>query len=135
MHMFLATRGIKHDVDRFITILQGQFLSYSKSNVQLSVRPFQLWELIFPEEHLQTVWRTVQTNQELPNWMNKMIRIPLKAKKIPKFKVEGKSLPFYKNNIATYPIGIKEDDHWPKGKKATFTDGSGEVDLSGLEQL
>ena len=125
MHLFMMTRGIKPEVDRFITELQGKVLPWGKGAIQLSVRPFQMWELVFPKEHLGTVYRTVETGHEKicnsPQF--KFLRTAVRGKKIPNISKEGSKLLNYKQNIATYPFGIKEDN--------LFTTG----DFKGLEEL
>ena len=71
MHTYLLTRGIKHEVDQFITELQGKYLPFkwrdlnNKDNqlqdtmVQLGVRPIQLWELVYPEESRDVIMTTL----------------------------------------------------------------------------
>mgnify|MGYP001592748804 CR=1 FL=1 len=65
MHLYIATRGQKGKVDDFISDLQAQYFPYRYSPhdpmgfLQLGVRPLQLWELAFPEEHLQEVLATL----------------------------------------------------------------------------
>ena len=71
MHTYLLTRGIKHEVDQFITELQGKYLPFKWRNVndkdskiqdtmvQLGVRPIQLWELVYPEESRDVIMMTL----------------------------------------------------------------------------
>jgi len=118
------TRGIKHDVDRFITELQGKYLPYEyakgeKALVQFSVRPIQLWEFVFPEEHLQTVMKTLFDDTTTRNkgfsyakrndkylWA---LRTALNSQKFPKITPDDVPMPVYKNNIEIEGIGIKKD--------------------------
>lgn len=70
MHLLIAVRGIKHEQDRFINELSTRYLPFPKyhddkfplgtAHVQLSVRPICLYELVFPEEHLNTVIATTK---------------------------------------------------------------------------
>ena len=54
MHLVIATRGYKPDVDRFITELQGKYFPYKCDAgtyaVGMNVQPIQLWSLNFPKE-------------------------------------------------------------------------------------
>ena len=123
------TRGIKHDVDRMISDLQAQYFPYKfkdpKDNVdkemllQLSVRPIQLWELGFPEPELNNVLSMLYNGDPIPKhhtFAQKMrlevLRKMLQAKKIPKYDEWKECLkrPIYKDNVAIYPIGTKEDE-------------------------
>lgn len=125
MHAYVITRGIKHDVDRFITELQGKYLPYEhqpgKSGLlQFSVRPIQLWEMVFPEPHLQAVMKTLfegttrNGNLSYSNLNDKylgMLRIALRADKFPKLDPKALNLPVYKENIEVAGIGIKKDEY------------------------
>ncbi len=66
MHIDFITRGIKHDVDRFINELSCQYLPYmhkmnakgelvdkplEKGALQVRVCPLQLWDVSFPKEY------------------------------------------------------------------------------------
>ena len=72
----MMTRGVKHGVDQFITQLQGKYLPFKwrmnkegkldhkgemieNGHTQLQVRPIQLWEIVFPEEHKDIVLNTI----------------------------------------------------------------------------
>lgn len=120
MHLYLITRGIKHDVDRFINDLQAQyypFKSKSKENlhVQLAVRPMQLWELVMPEDQLPSVQKMIfdknTSIRKLHEVKLAVFRKMLGAKKIPKFDEKLPTRIIYKENIGLYPIGIKKDHY------------------------
>ena len=112
------TRGIKHDVDRFVNDMQAQYFPYGKTGIwaQLSMRPIQLWEIVFPEEQLPVLVKTIGCDAEVTPGMSKylaLLRKPLKAKKLPKMDLKDTPWrPLYKENVAMYPIGIKEDKRW-----------------------
>ena len=121
----MMTRGIKHEVDRFISDLQAQYFPY-KSNkknlwVQLGVRPIQLWEIALPKESLQEVMATIfksQTDIDNSAGHKQMMvfRKLLKAKKMPKLIAKERRLMYNPETVARYPIGIKEDKGtWEKG--------------------
>lgn len=129
MHLYLMTRGIKHCVDWFIRDLQAQYFPYGEPGnyVQLSVRPVQLWEVVFPKEAFNEVCGTILNSTEnrkdigLPM---AALRKALGAKKLP--KLDFTKLPkrlIYKDFVATYPIGYRPDAIWKDGK------------LKGFEQL
>ena len=77
-HTFIMTRGIKHEVDQFITELQGKYLPFKwrdvnikdsklqDTMVQLGVRPIQLWELVYPEEQRDVILTTLFDNPPNP---------------------------------------------------------------------
>lgn len=120
------TRGIKHDTDRLINDLQAQYFDYThkekgKMLVQMAVRPINLYELVFPKEHLGVVMQTLWRDSEDPlpkhaTFLQKMrlevMRKALMAKKCPdkEFWKDSMFRPLYKSNVQCYPIGIKEDD-------------------------
>lgn len=125
MHLYCLTRGIKHDVDRFITELQGKYLPYKfqkgeKGLVQFSVRPVQLWEMVFPEEHLQAVMKTFFSTDNVREGFSyshkndktlTMLRIALRCNKFPKMDKITSQIPVYKKNIEIAGIGIKKDEY------------------------
>ena len=118
MHLYLLTRGIKHDVDRFINDLQAQYfpMDYNGSPIfaQLGVRPVQLLEIIFPKEHLQCVMNTLWDGAISARHEFKMplsiLRRTLKLKKIPELDTTVLKRIVYKTNVGIHPIGIKEDE-------------------------
>jgi hypothetical protein len=121
MHLWMVSRGIKHDVDRMITQLQGKYLPFEmddkskKMAVQLAVRPIQLWELVFPEPSLQTILNTLAPM----NWkreghfkhLQSAVRLALKGEKVPEADRKTPVLPLYHENIELQLLGIKKDKH------------------------
>ncbi|MAH51806.1 hypothetical protein CMI37_38675 [Candidatus Pacearchaeota archaeon] len=112
------TRGIKHEVDRFVNDMSAQYYPYeiNKQNhyVQLAMRPIQLWEMVFPKDALQSVMRTLWDETQ-PN-VNMAKGIPLKviaktlgAKKIPNLDMTMPKRIIYKDNVAIYPVGTRND--------------------------
>lgn len=67
MHLYLLTRGIINQVELFITHLRGKFLKIKlwengklvEKMLPIAVRPIQLWEVIFPEEHRELVCHSI----------------------------------------------------------------------------
>ena len=140
MHLSLITRGIESEVRKWREHMSSQYLTWGKTGVQLAVRPIQLWELVFPEEHLPVILKTL-------NWQGKdarkdinlplaVMRTALKLKKIPNIDITDAGMLPIPQSITDFtapiPIGIREDKgRWPAG---TICQTSG-VDISGLEQL
>lgn len=128
MHLYTITRGIKKDVDEFIKLLQGVFLPYKfetkkgkieNGTVQIQVRPIQLWEIVFPEEHKDLILTTVLggqnsmkgiTNQKKHRKFVSLIRKALGVEKIPDYDM-SKVLPcaWANQNTEVVGVGIKED--------------------------
>lgn len=65
MHLFFVTRGINQQREIWKSFLQSQFFPWERTNldtnekqqalVQGALRPIELWEYVFPEEHLNEV--------------------------------------------------------------------------------
>lgn len=129
MHLYILTRGIKNWSDQFITELQGKYIPFkfpSKEDpkkltdyqVQLAVRPIQLYEIVFPEEYKDVVLNTIlgeenasgatQHKQHL-KWVY-ALRKMLGVEKIPEYKKDI-SIPITKQNVEIIGIGIKKD-YW-----------------------
>ncbi len=126
MHAYIITRGIKHDIDRFIIELQGKYLPYEARDkngeradcmVQLGVRPIQLWEIVFPESQLQTIMKTLfedttrgefsySRSHDKYLWA---LRKAFQASKFPDLSQKALPLPIYKKNISVTGIGLKKD--------------------------
>lgn len=118
MHLYILTRGIKHDVDRFINDLQAQYFPWKMEGqpndwVQLGVRPVQFWELVVPKEYIQTMMRTLWYDNNTDNYQHRLgaLRKLIGAKKIPPIDPSIPRRIIYKDNVSIYPIGIKEDKH------------------------
>ena len=122
MHLYMLTRGIKPKVDDYINDLLAQYFPYGtdKRWVQLSVRPIQLWEVVFPKDCLHDVLQTVLPIPAWKDWKPKKglgpLRMAVKAKKIPEMDISFKEnqmiRPIRKDVVAVYPFGIKEDKEW-----------------------
>ena len=94
MHLYAMTRGIKKDVDDYITQLQGKYFPYKLKGIQgeqttalqLSVRPIQLWEFVFPKESLKMAVGTICNGSlKTEDWRQKFLnglRIMLKKLRV-----------------------------------------------------
>jgi len=114
------------EADQFITELQGKYLPFMYRdegddklvlhNVQVAVRPIQLWEVAFPEEHKDLVLTTIlgkdkgigqHRKHDKIRWA---IRKALGVQDIPDYKTD-KIMPLRRAGVETIGIGVKED-YW-----------------------
>lgn len=132
MHLYVLTRGIKNNVDQFITELQGKYFPFKYRNEkgevkdmlwQFAVRPVQLWEFAFPEEHkdliLNSLFDGTKGEGQHP-WYKKWIWPIRKALHCEPVSDYDKSKKIYirKDDVEIVSIGIK-GDYWitKEGKK------------------
>jgi len=135
----MLTRGNKGNVDHYIHDLQCQMFKHKllidgkeyNTNVQLGVRPIQLWEVVFPKETLKEVLAVTSGKsnsnefEENTNPRFSILRKALRCKKIPKdldLKDNMDIRTIFNEHIAVYPFGIKEDGVWGKGSKFEGTE-------------
>ena len=116
--------------DRFIEQLANLWvpMNYNTPNgkkattpVQVLLQPIELWSLVFPEENLDKILRTLTPDKQIGidndfgtsspkrKWALSALRKGLGLKKIPDFSKEGTKFAVYKSHIQTIGIGIKED--------------------------
>jgi len=133
MHLYFLTRGIKKEVDDFITQLQGKYLPFvvkegaaglekGNYNIQVQVRPIQLWEVVFPREHKDLMLTTCfgpkgRTQHKKHEKYLAIFRKILGVKKIPEYN-GAIQLPINRENMEVAPIGIKEDYNFEDGTEA-----------------
>lgn len=132
MHIYFMTRGIKHDTERFINELASSYLPLKTMNpqtgqmedavIQTAVRPIQLYELVFPEEHKDLMLNTLFDLPEGKSQHKKhhkvawALRKALGVEPIPKTWDKSKKIPIYGFNVEKIGIGIK-GDYWVKDGK------------------
>ena len=129
MHLYLLTRGMKFWSDEFIKQLEGKYLAWKVAKdgtagfkagnyaTQIQVRPIQLYEIVFPEEHKDLVLTTClgknngmkgktqyTWQQKYINWM----RWILKLEPIPEYN-DAAEMPIMRQHIELIGIGIKKD--------------------------
>ena len=136
MHAYMILRGIKHDVDRFIQELSAQYLPTLVSshrrpggveggkpveaNVQVALRPIQIYELVYPKEHRDVVLNTVfgeeegKTQHKRHNKYINMIRKILGIDKPTTYKKDRK-IAVYGDNVEKVFIGEKDDGEFEDG--------------------
>ena len=131
MHLYIATRGQKHLVETLMNNLQGIMLPYKatphadKNNpsfLQMGIRPLQLWEIAFPEEHLNVVLASLEgsefrtdDNRWIPSFIGWCMKLKgiLGLKDIPKDYDKTKKflIPNRDPAIDIKYIGIKKDEY------------------------
>ena len=130
MHLYMITRGIKNEVDQFITELQGKYLPFKwrdankgdkqvvDAYTQIAVRPIQLWELVFPEGSKDIVLATIfKKDKGLPQhkWHQKFVwalrkMLGMGVEPIPEYKT-NEVMPIRCEGIERIGIGVKKD-YW-----------------------
>jgi len=125
------TRGIKHDVDRFINELSSKYLPTKWFNplksgkgwgkkkrdvmLQVGVRPIQFWEIVYPEPWRDSVLNTIffgqtkETQHKRHNKFLMIIRKILGIKKIGDWKKDAEIIPLYKGAVEFIKVGEKPD--------------------------
>lgn len=119
----MMTRGIKHEIDKFINELSAKYLPFKFKEkdcmCQVAVRPIQLWEVVFPEEHYDVMCATmfdgvnVTQHKKHQKWVT-AIRKVLGVKKIKEYKMDNK-MPIAREHLETIPIGFKDDYKFADG--------------------
>ena len=130
MHAYFITRGVKKFVEEFIDDLKGKWVPYkgvagtateiTQYNMKIGVRPIQLWEVVFPEEHKDIVLTTIFGNDAGKTQHKKhekflwAIRKALGAEPMPEYKKDI-LMPVQKEHMEVAAIGIKKD-YWIDSK-------------------
>ena len=126
MHLYIATRGVKHMRDIFVTTMQSQFFPWKRRNiktgeedtvnVQGALRPVELWEYVFPEESLPEVLAMLEIHDRDPGFYSlgaatmKMLRKAIGCKPIPRIPDAKKQNIVSIVGMGIHPIGIKTDE-------------------------
>ena len=121
MHLYVLARGIKQETDRWVNDLSARYYPYEikkgqqKVMCQLAVRPVQIYEIVFPEDQLDEVLKTIKPQRVYTGgkykYYQKMIDMLGKLmglKKVPEY-VDDKKFRIYAPYVAVHPIGIKQD--------------------------
>lgn len=131
MHLYLAIRGHKERVDRFINDCLAQYYPYKNKDkdgkwikgqvVQLAPRPVTFWEFVFPEDQLMNVLATLRPNDNkgferttISNRIGGMVRKILKLDPMPSDEEIKKHKPLYpmpRGDIDIVAIGTKKDEY------------------------
>ena len=122
MHFFMATRGVKDVVDRYINDLLAVYFRWSETQrykndkvLQLQMRPIQLWDVVFPEEHTKRAMSIICPTHgwdERCKPMAAVLRKALRVAGMPKEYNFGKKdirgIPS-SAYVSVIPIGMKPD--------------------------
>lgn len=129
MHIYMITRGIKNAVDVFINQLSAKYLHLPMKNkktgkiynipAQVSVRPVQFWEVVFPKEQLDVILTTLfpdgitgpnhtKPAQKFQKFVN-ILRRFMKLKPIPKDWKKDKKMLVMGEAVERIAVGIKDD--------------------------
>ena len=127
MHLYLAIRGHKERVERWLNDCLAQYYPYKhkkdeeKGILQLAMRPIVLYECTFPEDQLMTVLATLRPRDikgfertGLSNKLAGVIRKLLKLDPMPTDEEIKKHKPIYpmnKTDIDITAIGTKKDTY------------------------
>ena len=117
--------------DHLVSILQGQAFMFPRKNlktgkteqfiVQGNLRPIELWEYVFPEEHLNEVLYNLnikgdgkQVHGKQLEPLAKTFRMMMGLKKIPKYdetklQLSPRILKGAMEGVSLYGLGIKKD--------------------------
>lgn len=129
MHLLFMTRGVKQQRDIFVKFMETQMFPWERTNlttgkketvlVQGALRPVELWEYVFPEEHLNEVLTMLSINPDgsgFSNWQMDAIKRKMFSKlsgqkidPIPKFTPVPTPRFIETRGVAIYPLGIKRD--------------------------
>ena len=126
MHLLIGTRGNKESVELFIKELSSKYMPLPFRNKKtgkivnvaqpIHVRPFQLWEIIFPKEQRDAVLTTLFPEKEVmpdnPKFQRlyKWILRFLPLKKIPKEWDTKKKIYVNRNDVEIVGLGMIEDE-------------------------
>ena len=141
MQVYFAARGQKLFLDEFIKQLQGKYLPYKHPDkdgktlvvdqLQLGVRPIELYEVAFPAEHKDLVLNTILNGQKSETSQNfttpkildvavKWIRRMMGLKEIPEYN-KDLAMPVMREHLQIIGIGMK-DDYWVDIKTGKYYD-------------
>jgi len=129
MHLYMMTRGTVRETSRLIEDLTHVYMpvktkkahrdKYPNSKVsmiQLSVRPVQLFELVFPEEQLTNVMKTLgPCAAGLKGAKLLALRKALHATPLPKIEYDGILTKISKYAVSKHYIGTKKDRYDENG--------------------
>lgn len=123
MQVYFITRGKDNAILEWIKHLSGKWFpfKYNGENGLLEgmLRPIQLWEYAFPEEHKELVFNTLfdgqpELGKHQSNWKGniglKMMQKALGAKPIPKWNLSvGKMVMPSRDGMSVMGIGVRDD--------------------------
>lgn len=118
MHLYVLARGINSAMRQWVEDVSAIFLPIEyapgkKGKVRVAVRPIQLYEIVFPEEHEEFMLGAIQDNGHdgvKNKWLKgcvKVLRGFLGVKKTTRVKNNGA---IFNPHVMLTHIGIKKDE-------------------------
>ena len=136
MHLYIITRGIIHDAERFVKELSSKYMLFPRHTtdisgakiikpcaLQVSVRPIQLFEIVFPKEQLSCMVNTLGGAKALEGqesvgylkkyakWFRKLMHL----NPIENIDATVMPLPVYRDNVEIIALGTKPDKEFEDG--------------------
>lgn len=118
MHLYVMARGIAPRLNQWENDLLATHYSFKHEEnkplglLQLGVRPIRMYELAFPEEHLNNVLQKIQPGQSWNPAYDKyinIIRTMMKLEKIPEVPKPDVNNFLYREFVDCTALGIKRD--------------------------
>jgi hypothetical protein len=125
MHLYVIARGQRDRLERWVNDLLARYYPYNMDNktknvkVQLAVRPIQLYEIVFPEEHYEAVVSAIQPYggynfnkgifAHLRNILTKMLRLEPIKQDVKADILDRHNTPLYRDFVDVAGIGVKKD--------------------------
>jgi len=119
MHLYILARGHKDKIERWENDLLARYYPYEhekgkpKGLLQLSVREVKIYEIVFPEEHMEEILQTIKPKdygkvgkyRKLINFFAKILGL----EKVPEYTPDNKFRVF-NDAVGIHAIGIKRDE-------------------------
>lgn len=112
-HLYVVARAVKTELDRWINDLLALYIPYEhekgkKAEIQLGVRPIQLFEIVYPEAYEEEILKAIQPYDDRGRMFATALRKLLRLK--PVKKVEGYSV-FKRRHphVSVIGVGTKKD--------------------------
>lgn len=119
MHLYVMVRGINDAVQRWENDVSAIYLpikakigaigKVENCRVRTAVRPIQLYEIVFPEEQLNTILETIPETGTTHPWMKKILPFFRKLMGVSKPEIRKHNGAVVAPHIAISYIGLKKD--------------------------
>lgn len=118
MHLYVMARGINDSLKRWEDDISATYMpiKYTDRNgkvqggkVRTAMRPIQLYEIVFPEESLNTILETVQEQGEQPKYFSKFAAILRRVMGLKKAERRKHNGIVHAPYVAVAYIGTKKD--------------------------
>ena len=126
MHLYVLARANLPRMERWVNDLLAQYYPYKfrkdfknpnepimQGLLQMSVRPIQLYELVFPQDHLKDVLETVypyhKTNPKMAFMLRKMLGLDPLPREWCKEGALKKNFRVMNHDMSVQFVGLKKD--------------------------